>query len=322
MSRLSAFSLRIFGRNIEFQFGAFDFDYFFRFDERFEHFFARIIEEDFDVFRGEGALVKGVDDLLFGVGGLGKFGMLARSDVDRQLGIELRCDLVEFAVRDAFYRVGRRAVDGADVNAQRFDLFKHGVERGDLLGRIVETAHEEDLDEEFAAVSVRKTLDGRNDIIDLQRGVGTVDLGEDLRRDGIERELDLVELEQGVEDCALRQRSAVGQDERLFVAFDPVDLSEQGIQLRVEGRFAVGGDGDLVDIFVFQQRCFEVSDDALDRDRIALLRDCCGRGKFAVKAVEIALLVARGEIDAQRDAETAGVDRSKNCFQKRSFFEG
>ena len=69
--------------------------------------------------------------------------------------------------------------------------------------------------------------------------------------------------------------------------------------MRVEGRFPVGGQGDLIDILVFQQRRFELSDDAFDRHCVTLLGDRCGRGQFAVKAVEIALLVARREVDAQ-----------------------
>jgi hypothetical protein len=69
--------------------------------------------------------------------------------------------------------------------------------------------------------------------------------------------------------------------------------------VRVEGRFAVGGNGDLIDICVFKQRGFELGDDALDCDRVALLLNRCGRGQFAVEAVEIALFVARREVDAQ-----------------------
>ena len=70
----------------------------------------------------------------------------------RQVSTEQMRDFKESLIRDTFYRVGRRSVDGAQVDTLAFELFQDAVYRCYLFGRVIEPFDKEDFDEESSLV--------------------------------------------------------------------------------------------------------------------------------------------------------------------------
>jgi len=289
--------------------------------ELLKTFEAGVVEEEGGVFGGEGAFGEGLQDLRRLVGaGSDRSDLPTAGDVHGEGRVESQGEFPELFVADGLHFIGRGAVDGAQVDALGFEVQEVVIERCDLFWLVVDSLDDEDFDDEGSSILFAKSEHALFDRFEIDAGVGAVDAFEAAGGGAVEGEFDRVEeCERFAYFRAMDGRS-VAQDQSFGSEPQGFDFCDQFMQLGIEGRFAVGGDGEDIDGAVLFESLFESIDDRIrGEDLFVMIDRFCGR-EFTIDAVEVALFATGAQVDAKGFAETSRCDRAEDDTHRKAPF--
>ena len=156
-------------------------------------FQAPFVEKGLDVIHRQWAFLECREDLFVAEASFCLFCFVAPGDMDGQGWIEFLSDLVKSGVAERFDRVGRRAVDGADIDTVGAERRQDTVESFDLFLAGVDAFDHQDFENHFAVIDFPEISDTFDNRLKIDRFDGTVQFFETLGRDAVEREFDCVE---------------------------------------------------------------------------------------------------------------------------------
>ena len=206
---------------------------------------------------------------------------------------------VEGLVGDRLDFVRWGAVDGAQVDPCRAELLEEGTECLDFFGTVIDPLDDENLNDKGSRVVVFEGEHPILDRLDVDAGVHPVDPFETAGGGAVEGEFDGVDLSEGLLDGRIGDGAAVAEDEGADIPLDSIDRVNKLVKVRIESRFAVGGEGEDIDIGVSGKRLPNFCHDGLDREDGTLVIDGSRGGKLTIDAVVVALLGGRAEVDPE-----------------------